>query len=143
MVLAADGKIVVIRQVPPRPAYRQGPPGPAVEVSTTPRIDLSATGRISPTVLDAVPNAEIISDGEAAAIAGGAAPLQPQPSSGGLTGLAAGEGARRTGGTDVRGQFGALQSLGTIPTQVGAAGRSVSRATSGLSNTVRRALGQQ
>ena len=140
-----EGEIIVLRQVPPRVAYRQGLPAPPVTVRMSPAREVLAgadavirgSGTIGPTVADVVvgvPMVEVLTNAEAATIAAGPSPVGaagPGPS-GDWLGIA----ARGENGGASRG-MGALQGLGPLLSQAGAAaGGQVTRATGRLADTI-------
>jgi|GEM_PF-2933349 len=129
-----EGEIVIIRQVPPRIAYREAPPGPAVSVEASPRrqvydaLELQ-NGRVGST--QGLLVGQELSEAEIAAISssiphgndigGPVFESLANPSGGAVSPLAQGAAGARTG----------LSGIG------GGAAAGITRTTGALANTIR------
>lgn len=143
---AQQGQIIVLRDVPPRIAYREEAPAPPFAVSTTPDVDLSATRTVGPRVVADVPSITIISDLEAARISTNAS---ISIGVGGLSGTLNAATLPLLGtGTTGRMEGASAGGLALLPHHLGtvaqgpltAGGGDVQRATSMLGQTIRSAV---
>ena len=143
---AQEAEIIILRDVPPRPATRQAAPAPPFAVKTSPDIDVSAMKRISPSLVTAVPNSALLSDMEAAAVAPNAPILQGIDGNIAIGGLAGTD--PLAGGTKRLGS-GALANTikmgvanrGVAPlSSLGRTGNTVQRATQGLGQAIHGAI---
>ena len=140
-----QGKIVVIRQVPRRIAYRSAPPGPALEVLTAQPVNPPTDG-IADFVVTVIPEARPISDSEAAQINAPVVASNP-----GGNGIGVDASGIVTNGTSITsstvrtsGTSGILSGLGSrLTSQVGSFGNTVRSATAGVAGTVMNAVNPQ
>lgn len=141
---AGEGELIILREVPYRPAVRESTPAPPLAVKVSPEFNASVITGAMRGLASRVSTSAILTDVEAATISANA-PLQSVGAGviafgEQLTGAIINEsrvlGARGAG----LGVMSAVQGLGArLPLQVGVAGTAVRRATGGLGDAIRRA----
>ena len=129
-VLAQEGQIIILREVPRRPAYRQGPPAEPLAVRTGPEVDVSPAESIVHSVVGGLTQGALVSDIEAAAVSSNA-PI------GTNTARGAAAAARPGSLVNAARLDGARRSTSVLSRSSSGPGGVVVRATSGLGATIR------
>jgi hypothetical protein len=129
---AGEGEIILLREVPPRIAYREATPGPVIsKVNASPRQQVI-------NALDGTTAGRELSDDEFAQVGtgkpalGGDGPISTLPAALGSAGL-------NLGGGTIAG--GASANLGGMNALIGAGAGAVGQATQGIGRTVNGMLG--
>ncbi len=146
LVQAAEGQIIVLREVPRRVAYRPGTPAPPFAVKTTPPIDVTPVNRIGRSITVGIPEGELVSDLEAASITAKApAGFLIVGGNVGLRGETSRAAQRRSNNLDgSNAAMGPLQRLGpSLSSQFRSVGRTIVNATSGLGTAIGSAAARQ
>lgn len=145
-VCAQDAEIIILRDVPPRPATRQAAPVPPFAVRTSPDVDVSAMKGIGSSLVMAVPNGAFLSDMEAAAVAPNAPLLQGIESNIAISGRPGSDalagGTKRLGGGALADTVrSSVAERGVAPLSLlGRTSGTVQRATQGLGQTIHGAI---
>ena len=137
---AQDAEIIILREVPPRPATRQAVPAPPFAVRTSPDIDVSAMKGIGSSLVMAVPDGAFLSDREAAAVAPNAPILQGIEHSIAISGKPGSD--VLAGGTKRLGSGALANTIRSSVAESGSAPLSLLGRTSGTVQRATRGLGQ-